>query len=116
MRGRRKAKRSAEETAGDKAGEIKIKLAKPVKTSPVKRPAKMLKRMITNPNFGYQCMVILLSLAQGNVQMDRHIDAMTSSVETLRNITGVINNAMQSLKTAAEAPKQIRSLIEPKDG
>ncbi len=109
MRGQRKDKHRAEQAPRDVEGGV-VKLAKPVTKN---GPLRMLKRIASNPDFGYQCMVVLLSLTQNNVSMDRRIDTMTSSIDTLRNITGVLTNATQSLKTAAEAPRQIRRLVKP---
>ncbi len=75
-------------------------------------PAALLRRIAENPNFNIQLMVIILSLASENVSMDRRIDSMSSTVDKIRNITDVINNTMQSVKVAAEAPKQIRRLFD----
>jgi hypothetical protein len=111
MRGQRKNTRRSVNHTGDAAGGDQVKLAEPVKKSKAGMPLRMLKRIVGHPDFGYQCMVILLSLTQNNVPMDRRIDTMTSSIETLRNIAGVLTNATQSLKAAAEAPKQIRRLV-----
>lgn len=47
--------------------------------------------------------------------MDRRIDSMSSTVDKIRNITDVIENTMQSVKVASEAPKQIRRLFETKN-
>lgn len=110
MRGQRKDKHRAEQAPRSVEDGDAVKLAKPVSKN---KPLRMLKRIVSNPDFGYQCMVVLLSLTQNNVSMDRRIDTMTSSIDTLRNITGVLTNATQSLKTAAEAPRQIRRLVKP---
>lgn len=110
MRGQRKDKRRAEQSPRDTEGDDVVKLAKPVTKN---KPLRMLKRIVSNPDFSYQCMVVLLALTQNNVSMDRRIDTMTSSIDTLRNITGVLTNATQSLKAAAEAPRQIRQLVKP---
>lgn len=115
MHGQRKNKRWVEQEAGDTADDGEIKLAEPVKKGKAGKPLRMLRRIVGHPDFGYQCMVILLSLTQNNVPMDRRIDTMTSSIDTLRNITGILTNATQSLKAAAEAPRQIRRLVKPDD-
>lgn len=112
MHGQRENKRRVEQAADD--GEVK--LAEPVKKSKAGKPLRMFKRIVGHPDFGYQCMVILLSLSQNNVPMDRRIDTMSSSIDTIRNITGILTNATQSLKTAAEAPRQIRRLVKPDGG
>lgn len=111
MRGQRRNRRTEGEGAGGSG--IKVAQAVPVKTGKTPAPLRMLKRIVGHPDFGYQCMVILLALTQDNFKMDRRIDTMTGTIDTLRNITGVMTNAMQSLKTAAEAPRQIRSLVKP---
>lgn len=113
MRGRHKAKRSAKPAAAIDSDAQGVKEAKPVGNIKTPGPIRMLKRIIADPNFGYQCMVILLTLTQDNMRMDRRIERMTSSVDTIRNVAGVVNNAMQSLKVAADAPNQIRKLVRP---
>lgn len=71
-----------------------------------------LKRIFSNPNLGFQIMVIIITIASENVQMDRRIEGMTSTVEKIRNITEVLNNTMTSVKAAAEAPRKIRQMLE----
>lgn len=87
-----------------------VKLAKPEKISNM--PMRVIRKILDNPNFSFQLMVIILTLASENVQMDRRIEGMTSTVDRVRNIAEVINNTMQSVKVAAEAPKTIRRLLE----
>ena len=110
MRGKRKDRRA--EVQEDGADGIVVK-AVPVKPTKTPKPLRMLKRIMGHPDFGYQCMVILLSLTQESFQMDRRIDSMSSTIEKLRSIAGVMTNATQSLKMAAEAPRQIRSMFKP---
>lgn len=110
MRGKRKDRRAEVQDAG--ADGIVIKKAVPVKETKTFKPLRMLKRIVGHPDFGYQCMVILLSLTQESFKMDRRIDTMSSTIETLRNIAGVMTSATKSLKTAAEAPRQIRSMVK----
>jgi hypothetical protein len=112
MRGQRKNKHRAEQSTYD-GEDDGVKLAEPVKKTKMGKPLRMLRQIVSHPDFGYQCMVVLLSLTQNNVSMDRRIDTMTSSIDTLRNIAGVLTNATQSLKSAAEAPRQIRRLVKP---
>jgi hypothetical protein len=57
-------------------------------------------------------MMVMLTMSSGNVRMDRKIDTMSATVETVRNITNLLTNTMQSLKTAAEAPQQIRRMLQ----
>lgn len=111
MRGKR-SRRRADRTAGP---DEEVKEAKPVNKR-TSRPLRVLRQVVSSPDFGYQAMVILLSLTQGSFPMERRLNTMSSSVDALRNMTGVIDNAMQSLKTAADAPKQIRQLIKPGSG
>ncbi|MDD4601601.1 hypothetical protein SDC9_37292 [bioreactor metagenome] len=70
------------------------------------------RKIITNPNFTFQLMVIILTLASDNVRMDRRIDTMTTKIDAIRGITDVINNTMQSVRVASEAPKHIRKLLQ----
>jgi len=83
-----------------------VKEAKPVK------PLKMIRQIMNNPNFNMQIMVILLSLASDNMQMDRRIDGMTTTIDKVRNITELVNNGMQSMKMVSEVPKSIRRILE----
>jgi len=72
----------------------------------------MIKQLISNPNFGVQIMVILLSLTSDNMQMDRRIDGMTSTIDKVRNITELVNNGMKSMRMVSEVPKNIRQMLE----
>lgn len=92
----------------NEANEESIKEAKPV------LPEKMnlFRRIVNNPNFVFQMMVILLTLTSDNVRMDRRIDIMASKIDALRSITDVINSTMQSVRAASEAPKHIRKLLQ----
>jgi hypothetical protein len=88
----------------------------PVKTSQKntspRGPAALFRKVMQNPNLNVQLMVIILTLASDNFSMDRRIDSMSTTVDKIRNMTDVINNTMQSVKVATEAPKQIRRLFE----
>lgn len=75
-------------------------------------PAAMFRKIVQNPNFNMQLAVILLTLSSESFSMDRRIDFMSSTVDKIRNITDVIDNTMQSVKVASEAPKKIRRLFE----
>ena len=75
-------------------------------------PMRMIRQIINNPNFNLQLIVILLSLTSDNMQMDRRIDGMTTTIDKVRNITELVNNGMQSMKTVSEVPKSIRRLLE----
>ncbi len=92
--------------------EKETKEAKPSKSNKTATPLRFLERIVGNPNFNLQMVVILLTLASENMQMDRRIDGMTTTVDKIRGITDVIGNTMQSIKVATEAPKQIRRLLE----
>ncbi len=113
MHGQRRNKQWADKATVENAADGEVKLAKPVKKNRGGKTFRMLRQIVGHPDFGYQCMVILMSLTQNNVPMERRIDTMTSSIDTIRNIAGILTNATQSLKTAAEAPRQIRRLVKP---
>jgi hypothetical protein len=114
----RRKKRKHEDTPEDGViGEQeKVKVAKPVSPLAGIRPMKLIRQMLSNPDIGYQAMVVLLALTSDQVKMDRRINTMSSSIDSLRNITEVLNTSVRSLKTAAEAPRQIRKLINPGNG
>ena len=78
-------------------------------------PAALFRKIMQNPNLNVQLMVIVLTLASDNFPMGRGIDSMSSTVDKIRNMTDVINNTMQSVKVAADAPKQIRRLFETRE-
>ncbi|WP_132082126.1 hypothetical protein [Anaerospora hongkongensis] len=82
-----------------------VKEAVPVKT------IRGLKRLISDPNFNIQIMTVLLTMNSDNARMDRGLETMTTTVDKVRNITELINNSMRSLRTAAEAPRQIKQLF-----
>lgn len=86
-----------------------VKIAKKSKSA---RPFGMIGQLMGNPNFNMQLMVILLSLTSDNIQMDRRIDGMTTTIEKVRNITELVNNGVQSMKMVSEVPKSIRRLLE----
>ncbi len=108
--GKEEDMQKSEEGLGTKAQKTKeskvVKEAKPVK------PLKMIRQIMNNPNFNMQIMVILLSLASDNMQMDRRIDGMTTTIDKVRNITELVNNGMQSMKMVSEVPKSIRRILE----
>lgn len=76
------------------------------------KPFGLLRKIIDNPNFNYQLMLISLIFLSDNVPMDRHLEGLSSTVEKIRNVTEVVGGTMNSLKVAAEAPKNIRKLLE----
>jgi|GEM_PF-1351934 len=104
---KQKAKKvEKEREAGETKFTKEAKEAKPVK------PLDMIRQLMGNPNFNMQLMVILLSLSSENIQMDRRIDGMTTTIEKVRNITELVNNGVQSMKAVSEVPKSIRRLLE----
>ena len=107
---RRNRKRPRNTENGEATEHEKVKKAKPAKL------AKPMQQVLANPNLGYQAMVIIMALASDNVNMDRRINTMTSSLDNLRGITDVVNSSIRSLQTASEAPRQIRKLINPGKG
>lgn len=102
---------SAQQTSNIK-NEHAAKNTKKAKDSNALRPMKMIKQLMSNPNFNMQIMVILLSLTSDNMQMDRRIDGMTTTIDKVRNITELVNNGMQSMKMVSEVPKSIRRILE----
>lgn len=82
----------------------------------VKAPSGFLgnifSHLLSNPNLGFQIMVIIFTMVSENAQMDRRIEGMTTTVEKIRMITDALNNTMNSVKAAAETPKKIRQLLE----
>lgn len=98
----KKAKKSKEQ---DDEREDKVKEARPVKPN-------ILGQIMKNPNFNLQLIVILLSLTSEDIQMDRRIDGMATTIDKVRNITELVNNGMQSMKMVSEVPKSIRRLLE----
>lgn len=114
MRLRRRFKRSdpALLTSGheNSSENSEVKVAKPAK--PLNKASRFIRNIVSNPNFSYQTMVILMTLTSDNIPMDRRIDSMSTTVDKVRNMSDMITNTIQSLKTAAETPKKIRRLLE----
>lgn len=100
----KKAKKSKEQD--EERENQKVKEARPVK------PANIFGQIMKNPNFNLQLIVILLSLTSEDIQMDRRIDGMATTIDKVRNITELVNNGMQSMKMVSEVPKGIRRLLE----
>lgn len=100
----------AQTSVQEDKGNDKAKVARPVHDN--NNVTKMFRSILNNPNFSYQAMVILLTLSSDQVPMERRIDTMNTTVDKVRNISDMITNTMQSLKTAAETPKKIRRLLE----
>lgn len=95
---------------GENSEDNQVKVAKPVK--PSNRASKLIRNIVSNPNFSYKSIMILMTLASDNIPMDRRIDTMSSTVDKVRNMSEMITNTMQSLKTASETPKKIRRMME----
>lgn len=97
---------ASSETAGSENVSVKVQ----------KMPfgfARWLKRIVkSDPNLGYKMVAVFLTLASDNLPMERRISQMNTRVEQIKNIAEVVNNSLQSLKTAAEAPTHIRRLLE----
>lgn len=116
MCARRNNKQQGEQTEkGGAEDREKVKMARPVNSLASIKPMKLFRQVIGNPDLSYQIMVILLTLTSDNVKMDRRINTMTSSIDSLRSISEVLTTSVRSLQTAAEAPKQIRKLLKPGD-
>ena len=86
-----------------------VKAAEPVQHIVV---PGLVRKIISNPEFPVQLMMVMLTMSSGHMRMDRKIDTMSTTVENIRNITNVITNTMQSLKSAADAPQQIRRMLQ----
>jgi hypothetical protein len=104
-RSKRSAKRADSETEVVREN---LKVAEPVAAT----ASGLIRKIISSPDFPVQMMMVILTLSSGHVQMDRKIDTMSTTVETVRNITSVLTNTMQSLKVAADAPQQIRRMLQ----
>lgn len=129
MRIRRQSKEREEKSVPEKAAGIKsepvkddeengkgapgreetVKVATPVNAF---RPMDMVKRVISNPNFNMQVLLILMTLSSEDMRMDRKLDNMSVTMEKLRNINEVITSSMQSLKMITEVPKNVRKILE----
>lgn len=83
---------------------------KPIKFT--KRSAEFIQKIIQNPNFIVQLLVIVFTLTSENDQMDRKFEGVSSTVDKIKNITDILNSTMHSVKVAAEAPAKIRQLLE----
>lgn len=114
MRIRRYKKVCTDVTRPEASEEKTIQAEKKPAAAPIKlrNPLGIVNKVVNNPNFSFQLMVIALTLLTDNVPIDARLNGITSSVEKIRSVTEVVNNTMQSLKIAAEAPKNIRRLIE----
>ncbi|WP_177505905.1 hypothetical protein [Anaerosinus sp.] len=73
---------------------------------------RFVKKMIANPNLGFQIMVIILTLTSDDERLERRIDGMNTTVGKIRSITEMLNKTMGSVKIAAETPKKIRQLFD----
>lgn len=104
-----RSKRASSELSGTKSADSDVKIAEPVEKTA--NPG-LLRKIINNPEFPVQLMMVILTMSSGHISMDRKIDTMTTTVETVRNITNLLTNTMQSLKTAAETPQQIRRMLK----
>lgn len=88
--------------------QAKIKPVKVIKAS----GGGFLESILNNPNLAIQIMVIILTMSSENMQMERRIEGVTTTVEKIRNVADVLNNTMNSVKVAAETPRKIRQLLE----
>ena len=72
----------------------------------------LLNRIIANPNLSYQIVVIIITLLSDNVPLDGKIKNMSTSIDKFRNVVDVLNNTVGAIKTASDAPRQIRGIIK----
>lgn len=79
----------------------------------LKKPKNnILRQILENEDLSYKLLIIAITLLNGPVKLDRKMDTMTATVNRLRGMTEVLNTTMNALKTASEAPRQIRQLLE----
>lgn len=76
------------------------------------KPLRFFDSIVQNPEVSTKLLMIFFALAGENMRMDRRIDTVATSIDKVRNVTEVVQTAMQSLKTAAEAPNHIRRLFQ----
>lgn len=76
-----------------------------------KRSTELIQKIIQNPNFIVQLLVIVFTLTSENDQMDRKFEGVNSTVDKIKNITDILNRTLQSVKVAAEAPEKIRQIL-----
>ncbi|MDF2565823.1 MAG: hypothetical protein K0Q53_2227 [Massilibacillus sp.] len=76
-----------------------------------KRSAEFIQKIIQNPNFIVQLLVVVFTLTSENDQMDRKFEGVSSTVDKIKNITDILNSTMHSVKIAAEAPEKIRQIL-----
>lgn len=82
------------------------------KTTNTKNMNSLLNRIISNPNLSYQIVVIMITLLSDNMPLDGKIQNMATSIDKFRNVVDVLNNTVGAIKTASDAPRQIRGIIK----
>lgn len=112
LRRRRNKSKRLNRDENDKTNALESKKKNEVKEAVPVKPVRSIKRLLSDPNFNIQIMTVLLTMTSDNARMDRSLETMTTTVDKVRNITELINNSMRSLKTAAEAPRQIKQLFK----
>lgn len=112
LRRRRTKSKRLNRDENDKTNALESKKKNEVKEAVPVKPVRSIKRLLSDPNFNIQIMTVLLTMTSDNARMDRSLETMTTTVDKVRNITELINNSMRSLKTAAEAPRQIKQLFK----
>lgn len=76
------------------------------------RPYQKVKKLVNGQELQFQLIVIVLTLLADAAPMERRLRGINNHVEKIRSITEVVNRTLESLQTAAEAPRHIRNLLE----
>ena len=115
MRIRQKSNQKSENTESAKPDMIEVRTDRadhPIEIKKDNGLLRFVKKIIENPNVGFQIMAIILTLTCENGQMERRIDGMSTTVDKLRDITELLNKTIGSVKIAAETPRKIRQLLD----
>lgn len=86
-----------------------VKSAEPVRLNPI---LNTMRGLLANPDFPIQLAIVILTVSSNHIRMDRRIDSMNTTVETVRGITNLLTNSMELLKNAADTPQQIRRMLK----
>lgn len=71
-----------------------------------------IESILNNPNLAIQIMVIILTMSSENMQMERRMESVSTTVDKVKNIADVLSDTMNSVKVAAETPRKIRQLLD----
>lgn len=73
---------------------------------------RQLSKIFSNPDLSLQIATIVLTLISERTEMDKRIANMSTAVSKIQGMAEIINNTMNSVKVAADAPRNIRRLLE----